>query len=190
MAGLARFAWVVALAATFGAAQPALAQDLSLGRPTSDILIVDQDALFSASAWGRRVSAETEARAQALAAENRRLEAELSAEEQALTEQRAGMAPEAFRAAADAFDAKAVEIRRTQDAKERDLLRGRDAERQGFFNAAVPVMAEFLQERGASLMLDRRSVFLAADTLDVTDELILRIDAELGDGAGRVETAP
>ena len=182
MRGLARIAGGV-LAAALLCAAPAAGQELQLGTPTSSILTVDQDRLFSASSWGRRVAAETEAAAQALAAENRRLEAELSAEEQALTEQRATMEPAAFRAAADAFDAKAVEIRRTQDAKERDLLRGRDAERQRFFNAAVPVMGQVMQDRGASLILDRRNVFLSADALDVTDALIERIDAEIGDGA-------
>lgn len=183
MAWLSRLAGLAGLLAAFAAGAPATAQDLPIGTPTSAILTVDQDRLFSASAWGRRVASETEEAAQALAAENRRLEAELSAEEQDLTDRRAEMEPEAFRAAADAFDVKAVEIRRRQDAKERDLLRGRDSERQRFFNAAVPVMGQFMQESGASLILDRRNVFLSSDALDVTDELIARIDAEIGDGA-------
>ena len=187
MRPIRRLSRIAALAVALLAPVPAAAQDLPLGTPTSAILTIDQDRLFSASAWGRRVAAETEAEAQALAAENRRLEAELSAEEQALTDERSTMPAEEFRAAADAFDAKAVEIRRTQDAKERDLLRRREAERQRFFNTALPVMGRMMQDRGASVILERRSVFLAAEALDVTDELIARIDAEIGDGAAADE---
>ena len=181
----------LALALAGLAALPAPAQDLPLGLPAQAILTVDQERLFAASAWGRRVAAETEAAAQALAAENRRLEAELSAEEQALTERRGTIPAEEFRAAADAFDAKAVDIRRNQDAKERDLLRGREAERQRFFATALPVMGQEMQDRGAVAILDRRSVFLAVDALDITDELIAAIDAQLGDGAAAApEPAP
>ena len=181
MRPLRRLLAIAGVAAALAAA-PAGAQELPLGTPASAILTVDQDRLFNASAWGRRVAAETEADAQALAAENRRLEAELTAEEQALTDERATLSAEEFRAAADAFDAKAVEIRRTQDAKERDLLRSREAERQRFYNTALPVMGRMMQDRGASVILDRRSVFLSAEALDITDELIARIDAEFGDG--------
>lgn len=181
MAPLRRLALALALAA--GVAGPAGAQGLSLGEADAPILTIDQDRLYLGSAWGRRVASETEAGVQALSAENRALEAQLSAEEQALTDRRASLTPEAFRAEADAFDARAVQIRRDQDAKERDLLRNRDAERQRFFAAALPVMGQAMQERGALAILDRRSVFLAREALDITDDFIARIDAAIGDGS-------
>ena len=63
-------------------------------------------------------------------------------------------------------------------------MRKRDAERQRFFAAALPVMGQAMQDRGALVILDRRSVFLALEALDVTDDFIARIDAALGDGSG------
>ena len=187
MRPLRRIALALGLAAW--AAAPAAGQGLSLGESGLPILTIDQDQLYLRSAWGRRVAAETEAGVQALSAENRALEAELSAAEQALTERRASLTPEEFRAEADAFDARAVQVRRDQDAKERELLRDRDAERQRFFAAAIPVIGQAMQDRGALVILDRRSVFLAVEALDVTDDLIARIDAAIGDGA-KPQAAP
>jgi len=41
----------------------------------------------------------------------------------------------------------------------------------------APILAQLLRERGAQLMLDKSQVLLSADTLDVTDEVLKRLDA-------------
>lgn len=151
-------------------------------RIQSPILTLDQDRLFAETLWGKRAEARIEAASAELAAENRRIEAELTAEEKALTERRATMPAEDFRAAADAFDAKVTEIRRAQDAKARAIGQMQDAERQRFYGAALPVMGEVLRSRGAVAVLDSRAIFLAADVIDVTGEMVARIDAALGAG--------
>ena len=40
-----------------------------------------------------------------------------------------------------------------------------------------------MQERGAVAVLDQRSVFVSRDDIDITADLVVRLDAELGDGA-------
>lgn len=162
---------------------PARGQETAQIEVPSPILTLDQERLFSDSLWGKRAAADLEAASAALAAENRRIEAELTEEERALTEQRAKMTPEAFRAAADAFDAKVEEIRRERDSKARQLARTRDAERQSFFTAAFPVLGKVLRDRGAVAILDSRAIFMANEQIDVTDDLIARIDAEVGAGS-------
>lgn len=170
------------LVALVWSALPAQAQDVrQLGVP-SPILTLDQDRLFSQSLWGQRTAKAVEEASFALAAENRQIEAEFEAEERELTEQRPNMSDEEFRARADAFDARVVEVRLERDTKERELAQLRDLERQRFFNAALPVLAEVLQNRGAVAILDNRSIFIAADAIDVTDELIARLDATIGAG--------
>ena len=47
-----------------------------------------------------------------------------------------------------------------------------------------------MQERGAVVVLDRRTVLLSADGIDITNDLIARIDAELGDGADQPAAPP
>jgi hypothetical protein len=46
----------------------------------------------------------------------------------------------------------------------------------------APYMQRLMQEKGASVILDRRAVFVSADASDVTLEAIARIDSGLGEG--------
>lgn len=170
----------------------AAAQD---GTQPSPILTLDQERLFQETAWGKRAARNIEQVSAELAAENRRIETDLTAEEKALTDQRGSMESEAFRTAADAFDAKVTEIRQQQDAKVRAIGRMQEAERQRFFAAVFPVIEEVVRSRGAVVVLDSRAIFLAADAIDVTDDLVLRIDEVIGEGedvpvSGEPEEAP
>lgn len=153
------------------------------GTLVSPILTLDQERLFEGSGLSDRVSAEIERRSQELAEQNRRIEAELVAEELALTEQRPSLSAADFRALADAFDEKVQRLRAEQDAKQLELQRLRDEERQSFLGQITPVLATIVRERGALIVIDRRAAILSADAIDITDEAIARINAAL-DGAG------
>lgn len=154
-----------------------------LRRLPSPILTVDQEALFSRSAYGARLTAELEAAGEALRAESRQKDAELAEEERLLTERRSDMDPEAFRELAIAFDAKAVQMRAAQEEKLRELTRRRDEARQQFYRAVVPVLADLVQERGAVAILDSSAILISAQSIDITSEAIRRIDEKLGDGS-------
>lgn len=175
----------LALACLAPVAQMARAQSVS-----TQVVTVEQDRLFSETAFGQRVQRDHEARVQALSAENRRIEAALIAEEQALTDRRAEVEPSDFRALAEAFDDKVQRIRDEQDAKTAALTAVLERERQNFLRLSVPVLRLVMAERGASTLLDRRLVLISADTADITDAAIARIDLEFGDGADAPAAAP
>ncbi len=160
-----------------------------LGTPLSGVLTIQPERLFAESAFGKRITQELEAEGAVLTAENRRVEAELRAEELELTERRSSMEPEAFRALADAFDEKVQETRRTQVQKLREINQMRENARREFFAASLPVLQGILLDSGAGAILDHASVFLSAESADVTELAISRIDAVLGDGAS-LEDAP
>lgn len=163
-----------------GGASPARAQ--GLGLPDSAILVVDPNRLFQQSAFGKRVIANIEAESEALAEENRRIEGELAAEEKTLTEARPGMAPEAFREKADAFDAKVRQFRSEQEAKAVALGQKRDTAERRFLSVARPVLEELMVDANALVMLDTRAVLLSTGVVDVTEEAARRIDLAIGDG--------
>ncbi len=181
-------AWIVAALTLL--APPLHAQSEPGAPPPSAILTIDQERLFNGSEWGKRATQRLADESAKLAAENRALEAQLVAEEKALTDARPDMAPEDFRKAADAFDARVVEMRRTQDAKGRAIARITDAERQRFYSAALPVMGEVLRRKGAVVVLDSRAIFVSAESIDVTDEMIAAIDEALGAGEDAPDPAP
>lgn len=163
-----------------GVAGPVMAQQL--GVVNSPILTIESERLFTESAFGKRVAREIEAEGAVLTAENRRIEAELTAEEKMLTARRPDMEPEGFRTLADAFDEKVQAIRQTQDAKGRTLGQRQEASRIVFLRAARPILETLMKDAGASVILERSSVFLSANVSDVTELAISRIDAALGEG--------
>jgi len=163
------------------AVTPAFAQ--SLGTVVSPILTIESERFYAQSAFGQRVAREIEADGAVLAAENRKIEADLTEEEKMLTEQRAQMEADDFRVLADAFDEKVQTIRRTQDAKARVLNQRNESDRLEFVNAAGPVLEVLMRDAGAAVILERRSVFLSANAIDITEDAIQRMDAAIGDGS-------
>lgn len=152
---------------------------------SAQVLTIDQDRLFAETDFGDRVAASLAEEANALSTENRRIEAELTVEERELTELRPTLSLEEFQALANAFDEKVQQIRIEQDAKSRELQAKTEERRQQFFTQIVPILGQIVRERGALVIMNRRDVFLSADSIDITDEAISRINASLGDGGGR-----
>lgn len=165
--------------------QPETVAPPSLPRTVqSPILTIDSDRVFLESEFGRRVAEEIEERGNALSAENRRIEADLEAEEQELTLKRAQMSPEAFRSLADDFDEKVQAIRRAQAAKSRALNAQLDEEREAFLAAAGPVLEQLMRNAGAGVILERRSVFVSASAIEITDAAIALLNETIGRGEG------
>lgn len=167
-------------AALLCAPLPATAQEADAVR--SPVMILNQERLISQSLYGRRIEEEVEATTRALGAENRRIEAQLSAEELALTEQRDTMAPADFRVLADEFDIRVEGIRAAQQAKAREIQTQAEAAQSRFFEEAFPILLEIVRARGGQVLMDSRTVLISASGIDITEEAIARIDAELGNG--------
>lgn len=156
----------------------------------SPILTVEADRLFNESLYGQRLADKVEAEGIELSNQNRQIEAELTAEEKSLTERRTKLPAAEFRALADAFDQKVQRIREEQDAKGRAFAGRMDEARRVFLGAAQPVLGELMREAGAAVLVERRSVFLSADAIDITDEAITQIDQLLGSGSDEATPAP
>lgn len=146
------------------------------------ILVLNQDRLLAQSEFGRRIQAELAAAADALTRENREIEARLTEEELGLTELRPTMPPADFALLAEEFDARVEGIRAAQDAKSRDLQAQAEAAQARFFELVTPILLDLVRARGASVLLDNRTVLLSAQGIDVTDAALAAIDAEIGAG--------
>ena len=104
----------------------------------------------------------------------------MEAEERELTEMRADMSAEAFRELANTFDQKVQTTRQEQAAKGRALNELLDQERDVFLTAAAPVLERLMREADAA---ERRSVFVSASAIEITDDAIALLDETLGSGA-------
>lgn len=154
-------------------AGPLRAQDASVG---ATVMVVNTERLFAESKFGQDIRQDIERQRLDLQAENERIVEQLVAEEQDLAARRPDMPVEDFRAEAEAFDQKAVEIRAARDAKDREISAA-GAEAQNRFNDQVrEVVGQVMLERGGELVLDSRSVYIALRSVDITEEVISRLD--------------
>lgn len=159
------------------------AQDITVQPPQApaQVLLIDQDRLFSGSVFGQAVGGVIDRVGRDLSAQNREIEDVLTQEEQRLTELRSSLSIEDFRLRATEFDARVVEIRSEQDAKNRALGAYAEAARQRFLEIMGPILIDLVQRSGAEVLMDRRAVIFARDDIDITDEAIAAIDAALAD---------
>ena len=162
-------------------ATAAPAQEFPTAVGDQPVLVIDTGRLFSESAYAKQLNDEIEQVAVQIRDENQKIVAELVAEEQSLTELRPTMSPEDFRAAADAFDQKAQEIRRERDAKEVELEDARRDVRVRFLSEVRSVVGQLMVERGGGIVLDSRSTYVFVTSIDITQEAIARVDANFLD---------
>lgn len=147
--------------------------------PRSPILVVDRDRLYSESAYGQQLAGQMQARADEIAAEFRRTEAALAEEERVLTEKRAQMSPDAFRELADEFDEKVTRMRRESEEKAAGVQQDNEDMQRQFLRDVEPVLDGLMREAGSVVILERRMAFVSREWIDITDEAIQRIDAQL-----------
>ena len=146
------------------------------------ILIVDSERLFIETLYGQRIAADLAAQAAELQAENDRIVESLTMEERSLTVRRPDMTPEEFRAEAEAFDTKVQEVRRVRDAKNVELQVATAEARARFEQRVQGIVANIMLDRGAAMVMEQRNVLLSVRAANITDDAIVRIDAELGEG--------
>jgi Skp family chaperone for outer membrane proteins len=149
----------------------------------SAILVIDLDRFFTNSLFGRRIQAEFQAARTELLTENSEKFAELTAEEQELTELRPSLSREEFSKLANEFDAKAQTIRAEQTTKGNELQARPGQARQQFLSIAQDVLIEIMNERRALAVLSQDAVLIPADSINITEEAIARIDSLIGDGS-------
>lgn len=155
---------------------------VSAQQTSPPVLIVDSERLFVETLYGQRLSSELATQAAALQAENDRIVESLTLEERSLTVRRPEMDPQEFRAEAEAFDRKVQDVRRVRDAKNVELQVANAEARSRFEQRVQGIVANIMIERGAVLVLEQRNVVLSVRAANITDDAIVRIDAELGNG--------
>jgi len=181
-----RAGWPAALiAGVLVALAPAAAQE-----PPAEalpFLFINQERLLTGSEAGQRLLDEEEAEREALRAAARAIDAAFEAEEQRLTDRRPELGPEEFRALADDFDARVIEARREQDERSAALAQRFDLRRRQFYASVAPILVRFMDRYSAKAILDETSVLLADQSINITDEVIAAIDAELAPAAPPAE---
>ena len=152
--------------------------------PAATIIIVDMDQVINTSAAGKVAAGELKIKADAIQARLASARTQFGSEQQALG--KAQPAPGAAPAVVTAFQAKVRDLQTRQQTAETDLA-ARDREFQAsrqfvikqLNDGAQPVISTIMRERGASIVLAEGATLQHTAAIDVTADVIARLDKSL-----------
>ncbi len=159
-------------------AAPLAAQTL----PPAVIVIVDMDQVFQTSAAGKTAQAELKTRLDGIQARVQSLRTSFGAEEQTLGTTR----PTAPGPAATAWEAKVKDFTARKSQAEQELSKRNEdfqASRQYVLkqinDGAQPLITQVMKERGASIALAEGATLQHSASIDVTADVVARLDKAL-----------
>lgn len=150
-----------------------------MGELDQPILVLNQEKLLLNSTTGQALLAQENAMKEAHRQEGLRLDKELEDEERELTTLRDELEALEFDKLAIQFDTKVVAVRSDHQQKSEALAVELDKLRQSFFGNIVPIVAQIMNERGASLVFEQRNVLFTGPDVDITQTVIERLDAAI-----------
>jgi len=161
-------------------AEPALAAGPTAGTaPVARVLMVDLRRVMAASKVGQDIQSQ-------VAALKRQAQTELNGEGQALQRERAAieqqsaiLAPDVKMRKAKEFEARVAAFKKKLDSRGALIQGGVLKAQQQVEQALGPILRGVMQERGATVLLDRSAVLLAPNAIDVTVVVVQRLDMKM-----------
>jgi len=143
------------------------------------IAVVDIQRLLHESRAGQSIERQMESMRQTFADGISQRESGLRQEEKDLQEQAALLAPEVLAERRRLFEEKVValqrDVRAQQQALEQSYGSGVDQVRQ----AIVEILSAMVDERGIDLVVPQTAVLVGTRSLDITDDVLARLDERL-----------
>ena len=159
------------------------------GAPAARILMLDMRRIMGLSKVGLDIQRQVEVLKQQATRDLNGEGAALKSEEMQLQQQAAILAPDVKARRIRDFQARATAFQRKIQQRG-GLIQGGVIQAQRQIEQALgPILQGIMKERGATILLDRSSILLAPNSIDVTQLVIQRLDMKMP--AAKVElTAP
>jgi outer membrane protein len=170
--GLLALGWAMACQSGGAAAQKL---------PSAVVAVIDYQRVLREAAAARSIRAQIEARRKAYQEEISREEQRLHEADKAFAKQRSVLSPEAFAQKRSEFEKEVAEVQRLVQERRRELDRLSAAGLNEVKNALIAIVTSMAEERGFNLVLPSSEVLFFARTLDLTAEVLARLDAKLPD---------
>jgi Skp family chaperone for outer membrane proteins len=143
------------------------------------VLVVDVQHLLRVSKAAKAVQQQLEAQRATYQKDFSKQEADLRASGGELQRQQAILSRDALEAKGKELQQKYAELEREVQSKRQVLLRGEGEARNRILDTMIQIVQEIGQERRATLVLPKDAVLMVAPDLDVTDEVLKRLDQRL-----------
>lgn len=171
----ARLGWAV-LAVQLAFAVPAVAEPATPKLPSATIMVVDVQAALQQSLAAKSLRSQRDQHLQSFQAELEKNRAALKETEAELVKQKSAMAPEAWQQKARSFEQQVYEFnqrfQRSNQAVEKSFRTGMGE----LSDALAQVTEELAGELGANLVLPKSQIFLHDPRMEVTQQVIERLN--------------
>lgn len=156
---------------------PVVAQQLS----PAVIVIVDMDRIVNESAAGKQAGTDIQAKITGLQSRATTLQNQLKTDADAIQAGQANksLAGAALEARAKAFGEKQQQAQQELGRLEGDIQRSRQYVIKQITDAANPIITTVMRERGASIALAQGATLQHSSSLDVTNDVITRLNTSL-----------
>lgn len=163
----------LALAAFMCVSAPVFAQT------APSIAVVNIQQIMRESTAAKSVREQLESKQKAFQAEITKKEEALQKEDQELAKQQSVLSKEAFAEKAKAFRAKATEVQKEVQSKKALLDSAFERSLNDIQKAVNEVIAGLAKEKGFTLALPTSQVLYADDKMDISKEVLSRLNAKL-----------
>lgn len=152
---------------------------VALAQAAPPIVVVDMGRIAAESAASKSAEPQLKAKFESVQARAKTLGDQFRGEYENLQKAQPSMAKEAFQAKAKELQQRQVTAENEVRGKEQDYARSVQYVRQQILEAVNPIITAVMREKGASLALDRDVTLATAASLDVTNDVMTRLNAAL-----------
>lgn len=175
MRAVRRFCLAAAILLSPAAAAPALAQIAA----APVVVIVDVQQILRDSLVAKNVQAQMDRRTQRYTQEVTQEENELRQTQNELERQRTALTPDAFNAKMRAFEQRYDALDNSVQVTRQALQKSYNDAMTKVENTALQIISNIAAERKANLVLTKAAVLFEAPGMDITQEVIRRLDQKL-----------
>ena len=147
--------------------------------PNTSIAIVDLNLILSDSKAAKGATKDFEKIQKDTESEIVESDKSMLEERNKLIEQQSVIAPEAFEVKAQDYEKKLQNYQSEKQNKLRKLENVLQTARNEILENVKPILEELSQELGVTVILEKNSVLLSASNMDITDEVIKKLNKQL-----------
>ncbi len=146
--------------------------------PNTSIGVIDINKILAESDAAVMASKQIEEIAIEVENEIKNSDEEIIKEQNLLIESQAIMAPEAFESKRIEYEKKVQNYNSERQSKLLKIDELIAVSRNNVLNALKPILEEISNEKGITILLEKGSVMLNADKMDITDEVLKKLNKE------------
>ena len=144
--------------------------------PNTSIGVIDLNKILSDADAAKAAASQIEAIAIEIETEIKLSDEEIIEEQNLLIESQSIMAPEAFASKRDEYESKVQKYNNERQSKLMKIDELIAVSRNDVLSAMKPILEEISNEKGITIILEKTSIMLSAEKMDITDEVLKKLN--------------